>query len=388
MLLTAAGNMLPEQGSQLLIGLFLAMLVYAPIFLVQYLLLALPVRRRRRRFWLEARHFDFLGIAVANGKHGWRIAPPARRLRPPAGAVLLAIVVGLGLTVLAAGLFREAMVESLPAWLVGVGAAALVAPLVLYFRFGRAQASWVARAVRHQLAARFDRHLLLLDAIAENSAKLAAACARLNVTPPPSPLDDSRDLILQHAQHPALAKADAAEADLAHCAHRLREEITGVEAIAAELVTVGEAIHKARNDAHGDAAREVEHIELTLYSEAFLADLAAWRWDAGRRHLASIHDRLNAVLIDRSAAGLGSKRAAPGSTWLPSEVGEAYGFLNINPNAEDAAIKTLVNAMRKNWHPDFAVNQADRAAREAKMKQINVAWDMIRRQRAMVEERA
>jgi hypothetical protein len=61
----------------------------------------------------------------------------------------------------------------------------------------------------------------------------------------------------------------------------------------------------------------------------------------------------------------------------PSTVAEACAFLGINPRAGPAAAKKVVDALRQSWHPDLARDQADREAREARMKQINAAWDLI-----------
>jgi hypothetical protein len=56
---------------------------------------------------------------------------------------------------------------------------------------------------------------------------------------------------------------------------------------------------------------------------------------------------------------------------------EAYTFLGVNANASDIALKKAVNALRECWHPDLAANEEDRRLREIRIKQINVAWDLI-----------
>ena len=56
---------------------------------------------------------------------------------------------------------------------------------------------------------------------------------------------------------------------------------------------------------------------------------------------------------------------------------EAYAFLGVNANSSDIVLKKAVNALRECWHPDLATNEEDRRLREIRIKQINVAWDLI-----------
>jgi hypothetical protein len=56
---------------------------------------------------------------------------------------------------------------------------------------------------------------------------------------------------------------------------------------------------------------------------------------------------------------------------------EAYAFLGVNANASETVLKKAVNALRECWHPDLATDEEDRRLREIRIKQINVAWDLI-----------
>lgn len=67
-----------------------------------------------------------------------------------------------------------------------------------------------------------------------------------------------------------------------------------------------------------------------------------------------------------------------GALRMPASVPEAYQILGINVDAAPAVAKKLVDALRMSWHPDFARDEADRHTREARMKQINAAWDLIK----------
>lgn len=77
----------------------------------------------------------------------------------------------------------------------------------------------------------------------------------------------------------------------------------------------------------------------------------------------------------------GSPFQARAGMRMPQSVQEAYQMLGINDDAALNVAKKLVDALRMSWHPDFARDEADRQVREARMKQINAAWDLIRTRR-------
>ena len=72
------------------------------------------------------------------------------------------------------------------------------------------------------------------------------------------------------------------------------------------------------------------------------------------------------------------ERATPAEPDAPSTIFEAYRVLGLNPNAPDAAVKKIVDALRMSWHPDHARDEADRRYREQRIKQINAAWDLLK----------
>ena len=106
-------------------------------------------------------------------------------------------------------------------------------------------------------------------------------------------------------------------------------------------------------------------------------------------------DAITAALLLFSTAFLLSRRrsrevqlAAPPShgpvdarpaqdDWLPSTLGEALAVLVANPETDRELFKELVKTLRRRWHPDHARSEDDRRARERKLKQINVAWDIV-----------
>jgi hypothetical protein len=71
---------------------------------------------------------------------------------------------------------------------------------------------------------------------------------------------------------------------------------------------------------------------------------------------------------------------------MPRTRAEAMQVLGMGvaPSATEAALKKIVDGLRQSWHPDLAKDDADRALRELRCRQINVAWDLLRGQRAEV----
>ncbi|RUO98315.1 DnaJ domain-containing protein [Hyphomicrobium sp.] len=78
------------------------------------------------------------------------------------------------------------------------------------------------------------------------------------------------------------------------------------------------------------------------------------------------------------APATGEARASAPEPDIPTTAFEAYRVLGLNPNAPDAAVKKIVDALRMSWHPDHAHDEADRRYREQRIKQINAAWDLLK----------
>jgi hypothetical protein len=64
---------------------------------------------------------------------------------------------------------------------------------------------------------------------------------------------------------------------------------------------------------------------------------------------------------------------------MPRTRAEALEVLGMElaPDINEAAIKKIIDGLRMSWHPDRATDDADRAARELRLKQINAAWGII-----------
>jgi hypothetical protein len=82
------------------------------------------------------------------------------------------------------------------------------------------------------------------------------------------------------------------------------------------------------------------------------------------------------------ATSVWSTVAASSPTWneeVPRTRLDALRVLGMGvaPDANLAAIKKIVDGLRQTWHPDLAHDNSDREVREKRMKQINVAWDIL-----------
>ena len=118
----------------------------------------------------------------------------------------------------------------------------------------------------------------------------------------------------------------------------------------------------------------------TLEIAASEGEDAAARASPGFRNLVRDIERVRRI-ADSAALSIGGSRSP---TRIPATRAEAYDLLGLNPDVADGTLKKVADGLRMSWHPDHARDATDRAAREARTKQINVAWDLIsgRRQAA------
>lgn len=80
-------------------------------------------------------------------------------------------------------------------------------------------------------------------------------------------------------------------------------------------------------------------------------------------------------IADSAAASLSAVRP---ELAMPKTKSEAYQLLGVNADVSDGILKKLVDALRMTWHPDHARDEPDRLLREDRIKQINIAWELIR----------
>jgi hypothetical protein len=114
-------------------------------------------------------------------------------------------------------------------------------------------------------------------------------------------------------------------------------------------------------------------------------DLSVERLRSAVRAVLRDLDRITRIVEGAmpAPASAGEARASTSpEAEIPTTAFEAYRVLGLNPNAPDAAVKKIVDALRMSWHPDHARDDADRRYREQRIKQINAAWDLLKVRRA------
>jgi DnaJ-domain-containing protein 1 len=145
---------------------------------------------------------------------------------------------------------------------------------------------------------------------------------------------------------------------------------------------------------------EVEFIVAMLPSDLLLRDVLASELDGvhhriadlGRREMqlgpAKMQSSIRAIMRDLDRIARIAQGAMPTADDrfaaaapepdVPSTVFEAYRVLGLNPDAPDAAVKKIVDALRMSWHPDHARDEADRLNRELRIRKVNAAWDLLK----------
>lgn len=108
------------------------------------------------------------------------------------------------------------------------------------------------------------------------------------------------------------------------------------------------------------------------------AQLGAERITTAIRAIMRDLDRVGRIAQGAMPASAGMRASAAPEPDAPSTVFEAYRVLGLNPDAPDAAVKKIVDALRMSWHPDHARDEADRRYREQRIKQVNAAWDLLK----------
>lgn len=122
---------------------------------------------------------------------------------------------------------------------------------------------------------------------------------------------------------------------------------------------------------------DLASIDLALQAPGLRADIAACRWTAARPLLDSVIADLQRI---RTLARIESERmlaVLPREPRLPETYEDACEVLGVSAASEIKVIKKVVDALRLTWHPDLSPDETERAQRESRIKQINVAWDLV-----------
>lgn len=173
-----------------------------------------------------------------------------------------------------------------------------------------------------------------------------------------------------------------------------------IAATCAGLIAQAVDLHRAARDAlpavPRASVREVLAGDLARVQGVLLSpDLTAAIADGGWERVQPVVTAALADLerIGRIIAGV-LETAWPEQTppvpksGAPVTITEAYELLGVNPQADGKLAKKVVDALRQSWHPDHAMDARDRERREARLKQINAAWDMIRQSGLPAGERS
>lgn len=163
-------------------------------------------------------------------------------------------------------------------------------------------------------------------------------------------------------------------------------------ALCAELIARAVDLHRAAREAlpgvgsdnlRDILTRDLAAVQRTLLAEALTNDIADGRFARVRPIVAAALADLERIA--RIITGVLASTARPDSgrlrtaSHVPETPEEAFEVLGINPEASRTVVKKIVDGLRQSWHPDHARDTPDRERREERMKQINVAWDLIRR---------
>jgi hypothetical protein len=111
----------------------------------------------------------------------------------------------------------------------------------------------------------------------------------------------------------------------------------------------------------------------TLEVAANESEEAAQRASPGFRNLMRDVERVRRI-ADSAALSIGDRRSA---ARIPKTKSEAYDLLGLNPDAPEGTLKKVADGLRMSWHPDHARDDADRTEREARIKAINIAIELI-----------
>ncbi len=117
----------------------------------------------------------------------------------------------------------------------------------------------------------------------------------------------------------------------------------------------------------------LKNVEAVAREQDEADDMAAARSAAHYRALVRELERIRRI-AESAAASLSGTRPS-GS--VPRTASEAYAVLGVNPDVSEGVLKKIVDALRMSWHPDHARDDDDRMVREVRMRQINIAWELI-----------
>lgn len=171
--------------------------------------------------------------------------------------------------------------------------------------------------------------------------------------------------------------ATASEGDTyaAHCARMIADAVTLHKATREALPSI------SNGSLRGVLQDDLDKVQAVLLAPGLANDIACGLWSsveiAVTRVLADL-DRVGRIIEGLSKAGISD--VIRHATAVPETADDAFHLLGVRPDASPVAVKKIVDGLRLSWHPDHARDDTDRSIREARLKQINVAWDLIQDQ--------
>jgi hypothetical protein len=144
--------------------------------------------------------------------------------------------------------------------------------------------------------------------------------------------------------------------------------LTETQALISELKNAGPLI-----DVLSVELAAMQHRLDTLVTTASESPDAASRASPSFRNLLRDVERVRRI-ADSAALSMGGTRSP---TRVPQTKSEAFAALGLNPDVAEGTLKKVADGLRMSWHPDLARDETDRAEREARIKAINIALDLI-----------
>jgi hypothetical protein len=164
----------------------------------------------------------------------------------------------------------------------------------------------------------------------------------------------------------ALAKGDVSLANASVAVAALLQQ---TEAAARALKGAG-PLREVLESELGHVRTRLTNIERSTAEGEVDGEKAALQYRALVREL----ERCRRIVDSAVASLAGAKK---GAATLPRTASEAYEVLGVNAEVSAGVLKKIVDALRMSWHPDHARDAEDRRLREDRIRQINIAWDLI-----------
>lgn len=241
-----------------------------------------------------------------------------------------------------------------------------VSPLYLYL-FARRS---VLCFVRNQIVARLlligRMEALLLKKLSRLGCRIEALYSEVSLK--------TSIQVSAVARHILIERASGADTD---ATHRLERAIQTLRVFSSH---VGEHLESYRQ-----LTRDFEFTKNLIIdrgSATLLGELDRIKEELASEEIRTFFDRARwthlQARLDQLAFDLKMLRnLVEGGNDLPISLGQACQTLNVTTTTSLKTAKTVVDALRRVWHPDIGITDEDRERRTIKTAQINVAWEIF-----------